>query len=661
MTLQLQDSIVLITSSDDDIPNFGTGFAVYKEQDFVYIVTCSHVIRDVTKKNSKVLVSRYPSETIDIGSIDGPDDIAILRVKGLLNIKPLTISLSGKSGYSILIKGFQSFDNKYLIKEVKGKLGKEIGIEGRESKKRIKAWDLDIHDQDKLQLGYSGSPIICEKTKSVLGIVSHRIGIGDKGVAISIANIKSVWLNMPDDLIKDDILLSTAVRINVAPWIFKAEGISKFPDRVIKEQEFIDEDSVFKSLGNLLRDSLISGLTIELYNERNKTIDVITELKEFWIMLISSMVLDSAKPGSLKWLINETVKEIRENNVSQNSMIYCIWEYICQRYCDHLSKLYRPELIDNISKSAIDLTEKTNHNFLYHFFMFFYDRLEKDTLAIQKVAKFLETYDNKLGNDAIPSYLERLKYLIGVGYTRALENISSLPQFFKPELVIISESKYCEYKFHAMVYPLTVFEYSIIRRVLPKILNQNPSYPYIFPVVSKKGISLFNLLSSEIESICNLCTNYEEDDLSEWDVPTICEWLALADCEDRPYPWGTEQPTKHHANLDFGMLSKLRPVGAYPLGVSKYSTNDCCGNVHEIVRISDGNHVPYAFRLAGGCYQTNVHLSSCQIVREFKTRKDELDNELEEYRQNVGLRLIRYKKENRKKRFMAMNKYMRKT
>lgn len=141
-----------------------------------------------------------------------------------------------------------------------------------------------------------------------------------------------------------------------------------------------------------------------------------------------------------------------------------------------------------------------------------------------------------------------------------------------------------------------------------------------------------------------------------WDVPFLTEWLTLAGCdsENNPYPWGNTPPTKTQANINFGDGSrlKLHPVGAFPKGVSPHGIMDCCGNVHEIVRIDEAKEFPSGYRLAGGCYQTASARTSCHLVRRF-TQKNKED------RRNVGLRLVLVKKDILDKRHSSMESFRR--
>jgi iron(II)-dependent oxidoreductase len=68
-------------------------------------------------------------------------------------------------------------------------------------------------------------------------------------------------------------------------------------------------------------------------------------------------------------------------------------------------------------------------------------------------------------------------------------------------------------------------------------------------------------------------------------LPTEFEWEAAATVdfstgERTAFPWGDEEPTALHANLD-ALLFETTPIGAYPDGVSPAGCWDMVGNVWE--------------------------------------------------------------------------------
>lgn len=441
------------------------------------------------------------------------------------------------------------------------------------------------------------------------------------------------------------------IRINLDPWVYLADRRTKLADRILHDQHLTKEDEPFLSLENFLTASLEAGFTVEVSSHQTQNSERVASVKECRTILLSLLVLNSENDGGLKWLIKESVRALREQKVDEHSMIHILWERLCWRYCNHQSPYYhyRPDFLNAVIGAAIEHAGRS-YDALYRFITFLYGHLESDAHSIRKITERLQRFDDELGNDASPAFLERVKILIGRGAAIAVHGIDDIPRF-DPKLVPVAEGRLCDYVFEAMAYPVTVKDYSSLRGVLPKSLRENPSFPYVFKIVSEQGHNLYNLFASEVMSIVNLCRQREPDKEYDWDVPTVCEWLALAGCEAQPYPWGTETPTKKHANLDFGALSKLQPVGAHPQGASEWGAHDCCGNVHEIVRISMSNVAPTDFRLAGGCYQTNAGFSSCQIFRPFRKKRE--DN-----RRNTGVRLIRYRKRAADKRRSALQAFL---
>ncbi len=70
----------------------------------------------------------------------------------------------------------------------------------------------------------------------------------------------------------------------------------------------------------------------------------------------------------------------------------------------------------------------------------------------------------------------------------------------------------------------------------------------------------------------------------EWaggELPSEAQWEAAARGTDqRPYPWGSHQPTAELANFD-GNVGKTTPIGSYPAGAGPFGTQDQAGNVWE--------------------------------------------------------------------------------
>lgn len=203
MNSEQQDSVVLVTSVEPDNNRFGTAFVIYKDKQAIYLLTCAHVVKDVGGAE-KLEVSGIRA-TVIASDVEERLDLAVLRVEGFLNKSPLRLCVSGEKGSSFITAGFQLFAQGFLIRQLEGILGEQVGLESRLSGKRIKAWDLEIdlkkNNNFDLQPGYSGSPVVDQTSKSVLGIVSHRQGEG-RGLAISIEALREIWQNMPSELCK---------------------------------------------------------------------------------------------------------------------------------------------------------------------------------------------------------------------------------------------------------------------------------------------------------------------------------------------------------------------------------------------------------------------------------------------------------------------------
>jgi hypothetical protein len=241
-----------------------------------------------------------------------------------------------------------------------------------------------------------------------------------------------------------------------------ADLITKTPnlaDRLFHEEPFLVADKLFEKLDDFLNASFERGLSVEIYSDRHKTKERVLSTGELRVILLSAVTLNSEADGPVKWLVKETVKALKQSRVSPDSIIYKVWEYLCRRYCTHLSEYHRPEVLERVSRTAIELANGRDYDFLYRFFNFLYTQLESDTLSIKNIAECLQRYDDELGNNAAPSFLERLKRLIGTGINISIHGLHDIPSF-SPDMATITDSRYCDYKFESMIFPLTIYDYS---------------------------------------------------------------------------------------------------------------------------------------------------------------------------------------------------------
>jgi formylglycine-generating enzyme required for sulfatase activity len=74
-------------------------------------------------------------------------------------------------------------------------------------------------------------------------------------------------------------------------------------------------------------------------------------------------------------------------------------------------------------------------------------------------------------------------------------------------------------------------------------------------------------------------------------LPTSLEWeRAVRHTDQRPYPWGWEEPTPERANYNETGIGRPSPVGCFPAGGAVCGAQDLAGNVLEWLATSDERH-----------------------------------------------------------------------
>jgi hypothetical protein len=209
--MDLQSHIVLISSRDSGNHFFGTGFIFYRDQEGTYVLTCAHVVKDVGGEDN-VAVSSFPAKIVAYGgqihdSKEAGLDLAVLRVDDSLGKSGLTLRLAGKKGDRVTVSGFRHHGiGQHLLKPLDGVLGEPVALEYTGSPDRFRAWELITSDEDPLQKGYSGSPVVDQASGCVLGVASH-IESQTKGLIISVEGLPRIWQGMPPTLL--ELLRST--------------------------------------------------------------------------------------------------------------------------------------------------------------------------------------------------------------------------------------------------------------------------------------------------------------------------------------------------------------------------------------------------------------------------------------------------------------------
>jgi hypothetical protein len=198
-----ETSVHLITSSQDNNTNFGTGFVIHRKWATTYVLTCRHVLDDVGGEKY-ALVDNYPIAKAIINPIKGPDDMAVLVVDNLSS-PVLKLKKATRSGMSFIVCGFYALDStteKCEIQRVTGITEGPTWQKLKKSKNRVTTWRLNIESEHTLQSGYSGSPLIDKADGTVVGMVNLNFRLSKKkGTAIAIETLMDLWPDRPQDLI----------------------------------------------------------------------------------------------------------------------------------------------------------------------------------------------------------------------------------------------------------------------------------------------------------------------------------------------------------------------------------------------------------------------------------------------------------------------------
>src|SRR5262249_32291520 len=106
----MNESVVLISSTDPVNQSFGTGFVIYQEEESTYVLTCAHVIRDIGGPEH-IHVDHIPARLVALDTDEG-FDLAVLQVEGLRELPPLPLRILGERARPIRVTGFGVFDKK---------------------------------------------------------------------------------------------------------------------------------------------------------------------------------------------------------------------------------------------------------------------------------------------------------------------------------------------------------------------------------------------------------------------------------------------------------------------------------------------------------------------------------------------------------------------
>lgn len=292
----LRNSIVLITGNDST--QFGTGFVFYREEgQQTYVLTCAHVVKSVGKP---LIVNGNPADVVIYG--DNHLDLAILQVDGLENISILNLNITETQGLPFITSGHLPIT--WCIGDVTGNLEEKTDKPINRGQRRIKVWYLKITGDKELDEGFSGAPVFDETSRSVIGIITHKLP-GNKGLAICVSAIQELWPEMPPGLIGqkaiEEVSSTSSIQFQTPryQYIFEITGKPQpeYKDETRREIRKLEE--LFRHHGSKLvtyespRASLFDTNLVNLITKEEQEINLIQrKLAEQHISYITKVLYE---------------------------------------------------------------------------------------------------------------------------------------------------------------------------------------------------------------------------------------------------------------------------------------------------------------------------------------------------------------------------------
>ena len=189
----MNSSVVLITNKKNK--SFGTGFVIYKDKNYSYILTCFHVVESII--DSLLINYTHEAKVIVDGSSQGID-LAILKIKVGDEVPFDLLKASSCKDFKVIgYKPFIKEKDTHVCEPIDCSFDENIHILARNGK--TEGFKINIARDDSISFGYSGSPLICKKNSKVIAVVSNKQGSKD-AYAISIKHIKDIWKDIPLEL-----------------------------------------------------------------------------------------------------------------------------------------------------------------------------------------------------------------------------------------------------------------------------------------------------------------------------------------------------------------------------------------------------------------------------------------------------------------------------
>ena len=196
----MNTSILLIQSRQDNNHTIGTGFVIHQNSFGSYILTCAHVVEQVVEPT----IDGFEVEIKECGSSE-TIDLALLYVKGMFKT-PFELQQRNCDSRDVEIMGYSNFSkDKYQGKTREATiLGERVTLKGIRDNSTYGAWQIVAKDENEIEHGNSGGPLICKKSGKVIAIVSNNAKGGTQGYAIAIEHLKDIWSEVPPFLFESD-------------------------------------------------------------------------------------------------------------------------------------------------------------------------------------------------------------------------------------------------------------------------------------------------------------------------------------------------------------------------------------------------------------------------------------------------------------------------
>lgn len=202
----MHNSILSITSKGNS--TLGTGFVIDSNNEGSFVATCGHVVNNCGESITincleATVISNFYSSGVDL---------AVLYVKGL-ELDPLLVNPNKQSKKATVI-GYTKLGGDPKRESIENiSLKNDILIE--KINKNIDS--IKLTPLEPITNGYSGSPVICENTKMVIGIVNIQLG-SDVNYAICAKHLLDIYpsINVKKKSVEDIIYKKNKIISNLS-------------------------------------------------------------------------------------------------------------------------------------------------------------------------------------------------------------------------------------------------------------------------------------------------------------------------------------------------------------------------------------------------------------------------------------------------------------